>query len=168
MGDMVHAQRAARGWDKNTPITRAAWLCTPSAGQTRVPSPTLPTPPCSRHGQSLRSASAMLGEARHSRGGRPAPSRMCGFLQMPPPCSIPRQGWALGVSGAVPHPGPAASQPMHLVGSGAALQEEAEPVAGPLVVLQPLAQAPVVILHEAPVQDHLQLACREQVPRPGL
>ena len=55
---------------------------------------------------------------------------------------------------------------MHLVGGGTALQEEAEPVAGPLVVLQPLAQAPVVILHEAPVQDHLQLACGERVPAP--
>lgn len=53
---------------------------------------------------------------------------------------------------------------MHLAGSGAALQEDAEPVACPLVVLQPLAQAPVVILYEAPVQDDLELACRERVP----
>lgn len=37
-------------------------------------------------------------------------------------------------------------------------QQEAETVAGSLVVLEPLAQAPVVILHQPPVQDHLQLA----------
>lgn len=32
-------------------------------------------------------------------------------------------------------------------------------VAGPLVILQALPEASVVVLHEAPVQNHLQLAC---------
>lgn len=72
-------------------------------------------------------------------------------MQMPPPKA------GLGSPILLPH-----SQ--HLVGSAAALQEQPEPVAGSLVVLQPLAQAPVVVLHEAPVQDHLQLACGERVP----
>lgn len=49
----------------------------------------------------------------------------------------------------------------HLVGGAAALQEEPEAVAGSFVVLQPLAQAPVVVLHQTPVQDHIQLACGE-------
>lgn len=31
-------------------------------------------------------------------------------------------------------------------------------VAGSFIVLEPLAQTPVVILHEPSVQDHLQLA----------
>lgn len=122
--------------------------------------PPSPHTPCSRP---VTVPAGRPGGPRGSRGGDPASSRMHGFLQTPPPCSIPRQGWALQASGTLPEPRSAASQPTNLVGSGAVLQEEPEPVAGPLVVLQPLAQAPVVILHEAPVQDDLQLACREGV-----
>lgn len=41
---------------------------------------------------------------------------------------------------------------------GSAFQQEAESVAGDLVVFEPLAESPVVILHQPSVQDHLQLA----------
>lgn len=105
----------------------------------------------------------------------------CPLLQAHP-CPVPAQWdkrgentashhvWLSANSSTLLHPKAGLGSPVllppsqHLVGSAAALQEEPEPVAGELVVLQPLAQAPVVILHEAPVQDHLQLACGEQVP----
>lgn len=50
--------------------------------------------------------------------------------------------------------------PAYLASRAVSFQEEPEAVAGPLVVLQALPQATVIILHEAPVQNDLQLACR--------
>lgn len=49
-----------------------------------------------------------------------------------------------------PHP--------HLVARQPALQQQAEAVAGLLVVLQALTEATVVVLHQPTVHDHLQLA----------
>lgn len=47
---------------------------------------------------------------------------------------------------------------MYLTAQRSPLQQEAEMVAGSLVILEPLAQTPVVVLHQTSVQDHLQLA----------
>jgi len=46
----------------------------------------------------------------------------------------------------------------HSVARVPALQQQAESVGSPLVVLQALTQTSIIILHQTPVQNHLQLA----------
>lgn len=83
--------------------------------------------------------------------------KLCTFVgTLKNPSQLAREIQVPGQSGQMQ--GVLSTQSLYLACRAVSLQEEAEAVAGPLVVLQALPQATVVILHEAPVQNHLQLA----------